>query len=189
MKTTETGPGFEAEEYREYLRLLARPRILGALARRLEPSDVVQETLLNAHRARGNFRGKTEAEFRAWLRTILANVVAQEGRRQGAEKRNAGYVRSLQESIDLSGNRLEQMIQGTTPTPSQCVAKGEALARFLAGMKQLPEDQHEAVRLCHLEGLKVQEAAEVMGRTGASVAGLLRRALKDLRVFLEKYEE
>lgn len=189
MDNTGDGCSFAAEEYRGYLRLLTQTRALGALARKLEPSDVVQETLLNAHRARDQFDGSTEKEFLGWLRKILANVIAKHGRHFGADKRKAGNERSLQETLDLSGNRLEQMIQGASPTPSQCVAREEAIVGFLAAMEQLPEDQLEAVRLRHLEGLTVQEVADLMRRTRASVAGLLRRALAHLRVLLERNEE
>jgi hypothetical protein len=58
--------------YRNYLRLLARTGIDASLRGKADPSDLVQEALLKAHRHFGQFRGKTEAELAVWLRQILA---------------------------------------------------------------------------------------------------------------------
>ncbi len=56
------------EHYVDYLRLLARLHIDPRLRGRLDPSDVVQQTLLIAHEKMAQFRGKTHAELAAWLR-------------------------------------------------------------------------------------------------------------------------
>src|SRR5947209_8803066 len=60
------------EGYRNYLRLLARTGMNAALKDKADPSDLVQETLLKAHRSFGQFRGRTEPELATWLRQILA---------------------------------------------------------------------------------------------------------------------
>ena len=54
--------------YRNYLKLLARLQIGRTLQAKLDESDLVQETLLNAWRAIQSFRGQTEAELMQWLR-------------------------------------------------------------------------------------------------------------------------
>ena len=64
------------ELYRNYLHLLARTQIDLHLQGRLDPSDLVQETLLEAYRDFGQFRGGTEAELLAWLRRILVHNLA-----------------------------------------------------------------------------------------------------------------
>ena len=69
------------EQYADYLGLLARLQIDPHLRSRLDPSDVVQQTLLIAHEKLGQFRGGTDAEMAAWLRAILANTLAQASRR------------------------------------------------------------------------------------------------------------
>jgi len=64
------------ELYRTYLRLLARIEIGRRLQGKLDASDLVQETFLEAHRNFAQFRGSDEPQLVRWLRQILAAKVA-----------------------------------------------------------------------------------------------------------------
>ena len=75
----EAARGELLELYRNYLRLVARSLIGGALRVKLEPSDLVQETFLKAHRDFGQFAGRGEPELVAWLRQILVRQPGQPG--------------------------------------------------------------------------------------------------------------
>jgi DNA-directed RNA polymerase specialized sigma24 family protein len=66
------------EQYADHLRLLSRLQIDPRLRGRLDPSDVVQQTLLIAHEKQAQFCGRTDAELAAWLRSILVSVLAQQ---------------------------------------------------------------------------------------------------------------
>ncbi len=57
--------------YCNYLTILATTQLDRRLRRRMNPSDLVQETMLAAHRDFGDFRGQSERELLAWLRQIL----------------------------------------------------------------------------------------------------------------------
>lgn len=66
----------ELGQYRSYLRFLAQLQLAPEIRVRLDPSDLVQQTLLQAHQGWGEFRGRTRAELAAWLRQILARCLA-----------------------------------------------------------------------------------------------------------------
>jgi RNA polymerase sigma-70 factor (ECF subfamily) len=78
------------EKFRAYLHLLARLRLDPRLRGKLDPSDVVQQTLLEAYAKRGQFRGGTEAEWLAWLRQALAHNLADALRAFGQARRDLG---------------------------------------------------------------------------------------------------
>jgi DNA-directed RNA polymerase specialized sigma24 family protein len=104
------------ESFREYLRLLlARMNMDPRLQARIDPSDLVQQTLLKAHEKQDQFRGGTDAERAAWLRTILANQMADAlrkfHRQQGARER------SIEEALDASSARLDAVGMSVTRTP------------------------------------------------------------------------
>src|SRR5262245_63027456 len=163
------------ERYREYLRMLARLQLDPRLQGKLDPSDVVQQTLLKAHAKREQFRGQTEAEFTAWLRQILANTLAEEARRFGTAARDVDLERSLEAALSVSAARLEACLSASAPSPSEQADHNEQLLRLSAALALLPDDQRRAVELHHLRGLPAPEVARVMQRTPRSVAGLLLR--------------
>ncbi len=173
------GAPLPLERYADYLRLLARCQIDPRLRSRLDPSDVVQQTLLIAHEKLAQFRGRTHAELAAWLRTILANHLARTIRR--FDRQPAERPRSLEEGVEESSARLESWLARAESTPSQKAVKAEQLLILAEALAALPENQRTAVELHHLQGLSVAEAARRMEKTVASVTCLLYRGYKTLR--------
>ncbi len=174
------------ERCREYLRLLARLQIDPRLQVKLDPSDVVQQTLLSAHQHREQFQGQTDAEFLGWLRQILANHLAGAARRFGAELRDIRRERSLEAGVEESAARLDVWLVADQSSPSQRVMHHELQLRLADALAQLPDDQRRAIELHHLQGYTVAEAAEQMERGKTAVVGLLFRGLKKLRQLLQE---
>ncbi|HEV2950202.1 MAG TPA: sigma-70 family RNA polymerase sigma factor [Gemmataceae bacterium] len=178
--------GNELERFREYLLLLARLQLDPRWQAKLDPSDVVQQTLLQAYQARGQFRGHSTAEQAAWLRQILARVLANVARDLGRAKRDVGRERSLEAALEESSARLESWLAAEQSSPSESVERHEQLLRLAAALAQLPQDQREAVTLHHLQGWSLAELAKHLGRSEAAVAGLLHRGFKKLREVLHE---
>lgn len=170
-----------AERYRSYLRLLAEAQ-LGRVGRRgIDASDIVQQTLLDAHKDRDRFRGKTEAEHFAWLRRLLACNLADEVRAQGRAKRDEARVRSLEQAVGDSSARLEQWLAADQSSPSERAERQEVLVRLADALARLPEDNRQAIVMRHCQGLSLNEISAALGRTSQAIAGLLKRGLAELR--------
>src|SRR5437016_2064218 len=84
------------ESYRNYLRVLARTQVDQALQARVDPSDLAQETLWEAHRDFARFGGTTERELLAWLRRLLVRNVLDAAKKHRAGRRNVGRQESLE---------------------------------------------------------------------------------------------
>ncbi len=176
------------EAYTEYLRLLARLQLAPQLRAKLNPSDVVQQTVLQAHTHRDQFRGRTEDEWVGWLRTILTNVLTTALRAYGRKARDVGREWSIDANLEASASRIEQWLAAEQSSPSQRASRHEQLVRLATALSQLPTDQREAVELHHLGGYTVAEVGEFMGRTRAAAMGLIFRGLQHLRELLGEEE-
>jgi RNA polymerase sigma-70 factor (ECF subfamily) len=172
------------EKFRDYLRLLARVQLDPRLRGKLDPSDVVQQTLLEAYEKREQFRGATEGEWLAWLRTALAHNLADALRAFGQAKRDVALERSLAEAADQSSRRLEAWLAAEQSSPSQQAERHERAVQVAAALATLPDDNREALVLHYCEDRSLAEIAQQLGRTPAAVAGLLKRGLKQLRATL-----
>jgi RNA polymerase sigma-70 factor (ECF subfamily) len=176
------------EHYRAYLLMLARMQLDPRLREKLDPSDVVQQTMLEAHRQWGAFRGQTEGQRAAWLRKILANNLTDALRGFRRAKRDVARERSLQKALDQSSARLEDWLAAEQSSPSQKAVKKEQMLRLAEALQELPEAQREAVQLHYWQGWSLPEISEHLDRSPAAVAGLLQRGLKALRRELQEAE-
>jgi RNA polymerase sigma-70 factor (ECF subfamily) len=172
------------EQFREYLNLLARLQVGSKYRRKIDPSAVVNATLYAAHRHGEEFRGSDPAEIVAWLRQRLAYDLADAFRVLHRDKRDIDRERPLEQSFDSSDTRITQCLEAIQSSPSERAAGHERSLRLASALARLPEAQRDAVELHHLQGHTISEVAEMMGRTNASVAGLLRRGLNQLRELL-----
>jgi RNA polymerase sigma-70 factor (ECF subfamily) len=166
--------------------MLARLQFEEVLQTKLDESDIVQQTLLEAHQSLGNFRGKTEQEIAAWLQQILARNMADEVRKYRRGKRDIRLEASLNASLNASTARLEKWLACDDATPSQYAMANERVVALAAALIKLPDDQRRAVELHHLQGLPSAAIAKLLDRSEIAVAGLLRRGLKRLRELMRE---
>ena len=176
------------ERFRAYLRLLARLHLAPQLRGKLDPSDIVQQTLLQAYQALDQFRGRSDAECAAWLRQILARNLAQAVRDFGRAKRALAREQSLQAALDASSARLEAWLAADQSSPSERAQQGEEALRLAEALEQLPEAQREALVLQHWQGLSLAEIGGHLGRSPEAVAGLIKRGLKQLRHLMREHD-
>lgn len=177
-----TALGRLLDQYRHYLRLLARIEIGKRLQGKVDASDVVQEAFIHAHHYFPNFRGESEAQLTAWLREILAGTLANQVRRYfGTKARDPRLEVGLMADMDQSTMGLGAVPVDPQTSPSQQVAKGEQSLIVATAIGQLPEDYQTVIVLRHMEGLTFPQVAERMGRSVDSVEKLWMRALGQLR--------
>jgi RNA polymerase sigma-70 factor (ECF subfamily) len=177
-------PNRPLESFREYLGLLARINMDPRLQGRIDPSDIVQQTLLKAHEKQDQFRGKNDAERLAWLRTILANQMADALRKFRRQQGNR--ERSIEEALEASSARLDAWLAAEQASPSERIVDQERLLEMAEAMAKLPDDQRTALELRHLQGLSVPAAAVRMNKSPSAVASLLYRGMKSLREMMNE---
>jgi RNA polymerase sigma-70 factor (ECF subfamily) len=170
----ENPPQFAPELHEDYLRLLARLWLPRRAQRKLDASDLVQDALLKAHAKGDQFEGKTDAQYKAWLRKILRNCLLDDLKK----------LRVPEDSINQAEDAsrwTEKRLATNAPSVGSRVAHDELLELLGKTLAELPNDSQDVLALHYLGGLKVGQIAEELGRTRASVAGLIRRGLERLR--------
>ncbi|MFY2556966.1 sigma-70 family RNA polymerase sigma factor [Corallococcus terminator] len=138
------------------------------------PSDLTQDSLLKVFQHLGRFTGTSEAEWWSWLRTIVKNEAIQTYRRGTRQRRDVSDTVPLDAEEARDARTMER-------SPSQVAANKEEWRRLLSAFGVLPENQREALRLFHLEGLPVSTIAERMGKTPKAVESLMGRGVRTLR--------
>jgi RNA polymerase sigma-70 factor (ECF subfamily) len=175
-------------QYENYLRLIARALSGAALRSRVDPSDLVQDAFLEAHRDFPVFTGATEGELLAWLRRILARNLADGARYQKAALRDHRRQKSLELLLEKSSDSLQQALAATASTASSVASRRERAVLLADALEALPHDYREVVILRNLEGLRFGEIATRMGRSSGAVRMLWARAIERLSESLEGRE-
>jgi RNA polymerase sigma-70 factor (ECF subfamily) len=169
------------ELYRRYLMLFCRLQIDRRLQGKVDASDVVQETFLQAHRAFGEFRGTTEGELVEWLRRILVSRLAKLIRQYcGTLRRDIRLERQLDKELDQSTQMACRLVMSES-SPSGKAARRERAVLLVDALEQLPADYREVIILRHFEDLGFPEVAQRMDRSEEAVKKIWARALAALR--------
>lgn len=169
------------EQFRGYLRMLVDFQMDPRLRGKLDPSGIVQQTLLEAFQAGANSETSGDGSPLPWLRRILANNLADEIKKLHRVKRGGGREVSLEQAMEQSSLKLEAFAVADDPSPSHHLVKQEQVLRLTDALARLPDAQREALVLQHWHGWQLAQIADHMGRTRVAVAGLIKRAIQALR--------
>ncbi|TWU29491.1 sigma-70 family RNA polymerase sigma factor [Bythopirellula polymerisocia] len=171
----------ELERCRNYLRFLADIKLHRRLRRQIDPSDMVQETMLKAYAAWDKFAGSEPGQRVAWLRQILMRTILHALRDAHCAKRDIAREQRLEGLIEESSRRIEQCLAADESSPSAAVQQAEELMRVADAVYQLPEAERIAVVGYYWQGGTLSEISETLGRSAPAVAGLVHRGLRRLR--------
>jgi len=167
---------------RSYLEIVARAQVESSLRAKVDASDLVQETLLEAFRDFPRFGGNSEQEWLAWLKRILAHNAADFVRRyRGTAKRQA------RREVPIRGPQDSTFVHGAAEPPAPCLTPSQEFLqideelRVTAALSELPADYQEVIVLRNLQRLPFNEVAERMERSRPAVQMLWMRAIRKLQ--------
>jgi RNA polymerase sigma-70 factor, ECF subfamily len=167
--------------FRCYLLRIAQDEVHADLRAKAGPSDLVQETFLEAERLFERFTGQEVEELKPWLRAILQNKAAELRRHyQGVQKRQA----SREQPLPQHSSRAEQMVSPVN-SPSQQMIGMEEQELLRNALHQLPLDQQLAIRWRNWDGLPFAEIGRRLDRSADAARMLWARALERLQQVLE----
>ena len=171
------GQAFEQlfDRHRPYLKKVVGLRLDAAIRSRVDPSDVVQDAYLEAHRRFGNYVQSPELPFRLWLRQIACDESMKAHRRhRQTAKRGVDREISLPEQSCLL---LARRLQGMMSSPSQKAQRKETAKIVREAIEQLPSHERDVVIMRHYEGLSNQEIGILLHVEPATVSKRHGRAM------------
>lgn len=163
---------------RNYVNLVARAQVESWMRTKVDASDLVQQTLLEAYRGFQKFNGKSEGEWLAWLRQILTHNAQDFIRRLRTEKRGGAAEIPLQVGDDSEGFFHDPA--ASEATPSELVYQREQEIALADAIARLSPDHQEVIILRNLQRLPFEDVAERMGRSRPAAQMLWTRAIQRL---------
>ncbi len=189
MKRTQQQTEDDLERRRPILISLAEALLSPAFRGHIDASDLVQQTLMEAHCNIDELSKLDDAPLLAWLHSALKHNVLDAVRHLRTAKNNVARnvrIGDLQNSFV----RLEQLLVAHDTSPSQVLQRNEDISRMLAALQTLPSNQRMAVILKHLRGHTLKEVSEMLEVSESAVAGLLHRGRQQLLLCMkEEHDE
>jgi RNA polymerase sigma-70 factor (ECF subfamily) len=172
------------ERHRRRLRRMVVVRFDPRLIARVDPSDVVQETLAEAAAQLDRYLQERPLPFYPWLRQLAERRLidlhrrhVQAGRRSVTREEAAGLP-------DRSAVALAERLVDRHSSPSAGPRRQERRERVRAALAAMPEQDREVLVLRILEGLPTRETAAVLQISEVAVRSRQVRALARLKVLL-----
>ncbi len=173
------------ERHRDRLKRMVAVRADPRLAARVDPSDVVQESLADAAQKLDRYLAARPLPFYPWLRQLtLERLVALHRRHVQAARRSVRREEGRMDLSDRSAVELAERLFARQSSPSAGLVRREVQARVRAVLAGLRDADRELLVLRHLEGLSARDIAAVMGTSEGAVNTRHVRALQRLRALL-----
>lgn len=166
----------EIDRHRPALQLWAECQMPGWLRGKLDPADLVQQTLLEVHLACDRLAPMADHEVLAYVRRMLSNNLIDAARKHGRSRTDAASDDSGESSMGLA-----DWLAAEHTSPSERAERNERFERLAVALAGLPDSQRIAVEMRYLRKLKVSEIAAHLNRNENAVSQLLHRAVAALR--------
>lgn len=161
--------------HRDYMRAVAEVRLDRQLLARVDPSDVVQEAMLEAAGRIGDYLDRRPMPFHLWLRaTTIDHVLRLRRRHVEAECRTVEAQAHLPEGSSL---QLACQVLGRSPGPLDLLLRRELADGVRRALAALPADDRDVLVMRHFEGLGVAEIAGLLGIEPKAASKRYGRAL------------
>ena len=152
------------ERYRDYLRRMVAVRLDRRMAARVDASDVVQETLVEAARRLDDYLRERPLPFYGWLRQLAGERIIDTHRRHVTAQRRS--VSLEHRELDLPHNSADELVlrlSTADTSPSNHMMRRERHERLKAALASLPQRDREVLVMRHLEQLGTAEIAATLG--------------------------
>jgi RNA polymerase sigma-70 factor (ECF subfamily) len=182
-----TGWQLLLDRYHDRLRRMVAVRLDPRLHGRFDPSDVLQDTYLDAHNKLSEYLRDPRMPFFLWLRYLTGHHLGRLHRDHlGRQLRDAGREVSLFRAAmpEASSVALAAQLLGRECAPSEAAVRAERQLRLQEALNEMDPLDREVLALRHFEHLTRAETAVVMGLSEAAAAQRYLRALARLREVL-----
>jgi RNA polymerase sigma-70 factor (ECF subfamily) len=169
--------------HRDRLRRMVALRLNPRLQARVDPSDVVQDTLAEADAKLGDYAQRRPLPFYPWLRRLAWEHLVRLHRRHVVARRRSVRCEEVPPAPlpDASVWELASRLAARGSSPSARLRRDEQRSRVRQALARLGENDREVLVLRYLEDLSPREIAAVLGVTEATVKMRQLRALQRLR--------
>jgi len=178
------------ERHRPRLRRMIEVRLDKRLSARVDPSDIIQDSLLDASRKLNDYLATRPLPFYPWLRAIAWQRLQDQYRRHlRAKRRSVKFEEPLVPLPDQSAMLLASQFIAPGTSPSQRLLREESQRRIRAALDQLNPTDREILVLRHLEQMPVAEIAALLGISEGAVKMRRLRAIERIRNLLDNGTE
>jgi RNA polymerase sigma-70 factor (ECF subfamily) len=173
------------ERHRQRLRRMIALRLDRRVAPRVDPSDVLQDSLAEAVEQMSDYLRRRPLPFYPWLRQIAWQRIVDIHRRHlRARKRSVLREEDVVVSDGSAFQLAGRLFGRSSSSPSARLRRRELGDLVRRALLQLSEKNREVLMLRYLEQLAPGEIAAILGTSEGAVSMRHARALQQLRVIL-----